>query len=319
MPLPSDSSHLSAQPSSEMIDEFWGAVESQFAKSSIMKQYLDVRTIRGTDTAFNRQVGRTQLQGVTPGVRPDATPTQFGRTSVTVDTTVLARANVDLLNDFQTDFAVRAELGKDQGKEHAKFYDRAMLIQGIKAAYRPAPANLGGAIGAGKLEQLPATGDDLDPELLYRAISDNLIKMQEEDIDTSECITFVRPTHYDVLNENDKLANKDFSGSGGMYDKGVVGTIQGTPIVSTARIPNAAITGHLLSNVSNGAMFDLTAAEARAVAVTMHPKSLLVGETIGMHADVYWEKTELQWFIDSYTAFGAAPNRPDVCAVVNRA
>ena len=134
MPIPSDSTHLSAQATSEMIEEYAGAVDSQFAKSSIMRGFVNIDNLQGTDTKIKRRVGRTVLKKVVAGVRPDAAPTSFGRTAVTVDTISLARDNRDLLNEFQTDFNARQQLGMDHGKELGKLFDQAHIIAAIKGA-----------------------------------------------------------------------------------------------------------------------------------------------------------------------------------------
>lgn len=317
--LPQDSTHLSDFDRADMIEQYGGAVDSQFAKKSIMRRFVPVRSIRGTDTAIVRRVGRTTLQALTPGVRPPATPTNFGKAAVTVDTVILARDNRSMLNEFQTDFNARAELGKDHGKELAKFFDEAFLIQAIKSAGMAAPPDLNGAFGAGKSENLNAAGDENDPNLLYQAIARIITQMQEEDIDTDECAIFVRPTQYDVLLNNDKLIDRDFSADNGNFANGTFKTVKGCPVLHTARIPTAAITGHPLSNTGNGNAYDLTATQARARAIIMHPMSLLAGETIPMTSDVFFSKTEKQWFIDSFMAFGVSNRRPDVCGVVNRA
>jgi hypothetical protein len=298
-----------------MIEEYGGVVESQFAKKSMMRRFVPVKPVRGTDTLINRRVGRTTLKALTPGVRPDADATQFGRTSVTVDTVVLARDNRSMLNEFQTDFNARRELGMDHGKEIGKFFDEAFLIQAIKGSLLAAPGNLNGAIGAGKRAKLAAAGNENDPDLLYAEIAKIIVAMQEEDIDTDECAIFVRPSQYEVLLNNDKLVNGDFSSAGDFADGKFKG-IMGSPVIPTARIPQAAITGHLLSNADNGNAYDVSAAEAQAKAIVMHPKSLLAGETIPMTSDVFFSREEKQWFIDSFLAFGVANNRPDVCGAV---
>lgn len=318
MPLPTDSAHLSDQVTDEMIEEYGGAVESQFAKKSMMRMFVPVKPIRGTDTLINRRVGRTTLQALTPGVRPDAIPTNFGRTQVTVDTVILARDNRSMLNEFQTDFNAREELGQDHGKELGKFFDESFLIQGIKGALMAAPANLNGAFGAGKVAKLAAGGDETDPDKLYKEIVKIIVQMQEEDIDTDECAIFVRPVQHEVLLNNDKLVNGDYS-SAGDFAEGRFKGIMGCPVVPTARIPQAAISGHKLSNAGNSNAYDLSAAEAQVTALVMHPKSLLAGETIPMTSDVYFNREEKQWFIDSFQAFGVANNRPDVCGAVFKA
>ena len=315
--LPTTSAHLSSVVSADMIEQFAGSVESQFAASSMMRRFVTVKPVRGTDTLVNRRVGRTRLQSLTPGVRPDAQPTQFGRTSLTVDTVVLARDNRAMLNEFQTDFGAREELGKDQGKELAKFFDQAFLIQAIKGSLLPAPAGLNGAIGAGKKRVMTAAGDENDPDKLYKAITDLIIQMQEEDIDTSECAIFVRPTQADVLLNNNKLVSGDYSSAGDFADGKFKG-ILGCPVIPTARIPRAAITGHYLSNAANGNAYDVTAGQAGAMAVILHPRSLLAGETIPLTSDVWFNREEKQWFIDSFQSFGVTNHRPDVCGAVFR-
>lgn len=319
MGLPTDSSHLSDMSTDLMIDEYGGEVESQFAKSSIMRSYAKIRKIRGTDTIVNNRVGKTELKKVTPGVRPDASATNFGSVQVTVDTVILARDNRSLLNEFQTHFDARMELGQDHGKEIGKFFDEAFIIQGIKGAGQAAPSGLNGAIGAGKSTTLAAALDEQDPDKLETAIADIIVDMEEEDIPVDEMVIFVRPTEFRVLLKNDKLISRDYSGDNGDYAGGKIYELNGARIVKTARIPTSAITNHKLSNTNNGNAYDVTATEAKTVAVLLHPKSLLAGETIPLTSDVYYNKEELQWFIDSYLAFAVTVNRPDVCGRVLKA
>lgn len=315
MSLPTDSSHLSSLPSDELVEQFTGMVEKQFAKTSIMREYANVRAVKNTDTLINRRLGKTSLTKVTAGVRPDATATTHGRVAVTVDTIILARDNQDLLNDFQSDFAVRAELGEDQGKELGKFFDEAFIIQGIKGSLQSAPTEVD-SIGAGKNVELAAANDEADADKLEDAIAGLLVDMQEEDIDTDECVIFVRPTEYRTLYKHDKLISRDYSGDNGDFAGGKVMTLGGSRIVMTARIPTAAITGHKLSNAGNSNAYDVSATEADAVAVILHPRSLLAGETIPLTSKVHYSDVELQYFIDSYLAFGVTVNRPDTCGAV---
>ena len=317
--IPTDSNHLSDQDRADLIEEFGGLVDSQFAKSSMMRNFVNVMPVVGTDTKIVRRAGKTTLQKLTAGVRPNASQTKFGRASVTVDTPILARDNQSLINAFQNDFSVRSELAKDQGKELGKFFDEAFIIQAIKSANLAAPADLNGAFGAGKPVTLGSSGDELDPDLLYAAIAGIIVAMQEEDIDTDEMILLVRPTQEDVIMNHDKLLDRDFSTDNGDFADGTIKTLKGVPIVKTARIPTAEIDGHFLSNDDNNGAYDITGTEADAVAVLMHPMSLLAGETIPMTQDIFWDKIEKQWFIDSYLAFGVSNRRPDVCGAVFKA
>lgn len=317
--LPTDSSHLSDVDKALLIEEYGGEVESQFAKSSIMRSYAKIRAVRGTDTITNNRVGRTQLQKLVPGVRPDATATNFGKVSLTVDTVILARDNRSMLNEFQTHFDARMELAQDHGKEIGKFFDQAFIILAIKGAGQSAPSGLNNAIGAGKSVTLSNALDELDPDKLYDAITSIIVSMEEEDIDVEDLVVFVRPAQYKVLLDNDKLLSRDYSEGNGDFAKGKIWYIDGARIVKTARIPTQAITGHYLSNTNNSNAYDVNSTEAKAVAVILHPKSLLAGETIPLTSDVWFSKEEKQWFIDSFLAFGVTVNRPDVCGRVLKA
>ncbi len=303
-----------------MIEQYGGAVESQFAKASIMRQYAPIRPVRGTDTITNNRVGKTALKKLVPGVRPPADPTPFGKVSLTVDTVVIARDTRSMLNEFQIHFDARAELGKDHGKQLGKFFDQAFIIMAIKGAQYAAP-DFGltpdrNSIGAGKVITLGAPGDEDDPDILATAISDILTEMEEEEIPVEESLVFVRPTQYKTLLNNNKLISSEFSPDNGNYAKMQIERIDDTRIVKTARIPREVNDDHFLSNPTNGYAYNVTAQDARAVAVILHPKSFLAGETIPLTSDVYFDKVEKTWFIDSWLAFGVAVNRPDVCGVV---
>lgn len=325
MAIPSDSSHLS-RPGQNLgtgavdalhIDEYGGAVEGTIAKKSIMRQYVPIKSIRGTDTVTNDRVGAASLQKVVPGVRPEATPVQFSNNSVKVDTIVLARNNVALLDDFQAHFSVRTALGEEHGKIIAKFFDEAFLIQAIKCGLQTATTGLPeGWVGSTKVE-LAAASDELDAVKLQKGIEDVCQGMEEKDIDLDGAILFVRPAQYYTLLRNDKLISSEYSMGNGDYAKGVVMRSNGIRIEKTNRIPSAAITGHYLSNDGNSNAYDIAdGEETDVVAIVMLPKALLAGETIPLTSDVYYEKTELQWFIDSYLAFGVTTNRPDNCGVL---
>ncbi len=324
MGYPTDSSNLSEFK--DQIDQYGGAVDSQFAKTSMMRQFFTVNNVTGTDTLVNSRVGRTVLKALVPGVRPDAAKTTFGKVSVTVDTVILARDSRSMLNEFQTHINARMELGKDHGKEIGKFFDEAFLIQGIHGAGYSASAALqegtaaptgnggdsyNGAFGAGKCYKLANANDELDASDLYTAFEAIVQKMEEEDIDTDEMVIFVRPAQYNALIKNDFLTDKDFSMGNGDRAKNTFKAMLDIRVVKTNRIPNTANASHKL-----GSDYNVSANDAKCVGLVMHPKSLLAGETIPLQSKVWFNDEEKSWFIDSWIAFGVAVNRPDVCGAV---
>ncbi len=334
MALTDQSLHTSFE---DMIDDYRGAVDSQFAKKSIMKGFYPVHSIIGTDTMIKRRVGRTTLQTLTDGVRPDPIKTNFGTVAVSVNVILLARNERPMLNEIQTDFDSRSELGKDHGKELAKKFDESVLIMGRNAAQddltlvgsvpgtndglvpgTPAPTASGassynGAFGAGKQYNLAALADATDGADVYAGFEAMIVAMEEEDIDTDEHVIFVRPAQYSaILNDMAaSLLDKDLSTNNGDFADGVVKTLLGVPIVKTARIPAAVEASHEL-----GSDFNTTAAEARCAGLLLHPKSVLVGESIPMQSKIWFNDEEKTWFIDSWMAFGANVDRSDVSGAI---
>ncbi|QIG73143.1 major capsid protein [Rhizobium phage RHph_N37] len=302
------------------IEQYGGAVESQFAKDSIMRQYVSIRPVHGTSTITNNRVGKTSLKKLVPGVRPPADQTPFGKVSLTVDTVVIARDTRSMLNDFQIHFDARSELGKDHGKQISKFFDEAFIIMGIKGALMAAPDFGAGAaknsIGAGKSITLTTAGDEADPDILAQAITDILVQMEEEEIPVEESLVFVRPTEFNTLLNNNKLMSSEFSSGNGDYAKRKIEVIADTRIVKSARIPREANDDHFLSNPDNGNAYNVSDTEAKAVAVIIHPKSFLAGETIPLTSDIFFSREEKVWYIDSWLSFGVTVNRPDVCGAV---
>jgi len=307
------------------IEEYGGEVESQILKTSIMRKFIKVKPVRGTDTVTNDRIGATSLQAVTPGVRPEPGVAEFDNVSVRVDTIILARNNVHLLDDFQKHYDVRAELGQDHGKIIGRFFDEAILIQGLKAANIVAGDGTNGTTRllngwkGGVQIDLAAAGDELDPDKLQRAIEDMCQKIEENDIDIEGAVVFVAPAQFYTLLRNDKLINSQYSTGNGDYANGTVMKSCGIPIIKTNRLPQEAVTGHYLSNAGNANAYDVSAAEANVVALLIMPKALLAGETIPLTSKVYYSDIELQWFIDSYLAFGATPNRAEHAARINKA
>jgi hypothetical protein len=326
------------------IEEYGGEVEHRFLKDSFMRQFFKFKPVRGTDTITNDRMGSTDLQKVARGVRPtDSSPT-FDNISVKVDTIVLARTNQFLLDDFLSHIDVRKEVGMEHGKTIGKFFDESFLVQGIKAAQitnvDPSGLKLGGWTQAitggsstkpdeivrtapvdfqgGSVVILDAIGDETDPDLLELAIQDLCQNVEEKDVEINDAVILMRPAQYYTLLKNDKLINRDFSTANGDYAQGEILKSNGIRIQKTNRFPKQADVGvtHYLSNAGNGGAYDVAQADVNCQVVLLMPKALLAGETIPLTSKVYYSDVELQWFIDSYLAYGVTPNRAEMAGAI---
>ncbi len=315
------------------IEQYGGEVEHRILKESFMRQFFKFKTVRGTDTITNDRIGSSALQKVARGIRPvDNAPT-FDNISIKVDTIVLARTNEFVLDSFLSHIDTRKEIGVEHGKEIGKFFDESFLVQGIKACQvtnvDPDGVTLGGWEGSapanivrtapngfqgGTVQVLSGAGDELDPDLLELAIQDLCQKIEEKDVDISEAVLLLRPAQYYALLRNSKLISRDFSSVNGDYAKGDVLESCGIRIQKTNRFPKASDVGatHFLSNAGNGNAYDVTANDQKCVVCLLMPKALLAGETIPLTSDVYFDKKEMQWFIDSYLSFAVTPNRAEM-------
>lgn len=326
--LPTDNTHLSDFDRADMIEDYAGIVDMQIAKKSIMRQFVQMMPIVGTDTKTVRRMGDTTLQGIgdtEAGQEMESTPRNFDRAQVTVDTIVLARDTRALLNEFQTDINARRLIGIDHGKQIAKFFDAALLSMGVKTSLTNVTAgvadaliqgnqgrDLGDAFRSGKHVELTNADDELDPDALYAAFESVIVEMQENDVDTDEVALFLRPRQHAVLLNNDKLIDRDFSKDNGDFANGTIKTLMGVPLVATPRLSDSNIDLSILS----GGAYVPSGIETSCVGLVMHPDSVLGGETIPLTSDVHYHKPRLSWFIDSYLAFGAAPRRGDQTGAV---
>lgn len=315
------------------IEQYGGEVEHRILKDSFMRQFFKFKTVRGTDTITNDRIGSSSLQKVARGIRPtDSSPT-FDNISIKVDTIVLARTNEFVLDSFLSHIDTRKEIGVEHGKEIGKFFDESFLVQGIKACQvtnkDPDGVSLGGWEGetptnivrtapkgfqGGTVQVLAGANDETDPDLLELAIQDLCQKIEEKDVDVSEAVLLMRPAQYYTLLRNDKLISRDFSSVNGDYAKGDVLESCGIRIQKTNRFPKVGDVGqtHFLSNAGNGNAYDVTANDEKCVVCLLMPKALLAGETIPLTSDVYFDKKEMQWFIDSYLSFAVTPNRAEM-------
>jgi hypothetical protein len=296
------------------IEQFTGIVEGTIERKSKAAPFVNVRTVRGTTTIVNDAIGESTLQVVTPGNTPDGTSeNQTSRVSLTIDTLVLARTNIPLLDTFQKNWDFKSEVGREHGKKIAKFYDEAFFIQAAKAA-----ASAGSAYGAlpghagGSTTTLASAADANDPAALLAAISDLFVKMENKDVDpgTDDVIVALRPAAFYALLDADQIVNGEYITSRGTKLEGVkMLKALGVPVVSSNNVPNSNISGHLLSNTRNGNAYD--GDFTKLVAVAFAPNALLAGETISLTSAVWYSEEKKTWFVDAHLAFGVTVNRAE--------
>lgn len=309
---------------SQAIAEYGGHVEGTIERRSVIHGWVPMRSVRGTNSVQNYAVGEATLGKVTPGVAPDASPNEFGKASLTIDTLIYARNVVPLLESFQTQYDARKEVGVEHGKKIAKFYDQAFLIQASKAAvateskYSNAQGNNkpAGHTGGNKIT-LAAAADRTDPSKLYKAVIDLNVAFQQKDINPADedMVLALSPADFAALSQAEQIVNRDYlTSDGNMLVNTPIFKALGVPVLNTNNIPSTNITGHLLSNAGNGNAYN--GDFSKQVAVMFSPRALLAGETIPLTSDVFYDKIYKSWFVDSHLSFGVTTNRHEYAGAI---
>lgn len=301
------------------LEEYTGVVESTIDRKSVLKGWIPIRSVRGTSTITNFAVGESTLQKATPGMPIDGTGTDFAKRTLTIDTVILARAVLPLLETFQTSYDARKEIGMEHGKKISKFYDESFFIQAIKAAqFADSTYKGSGASGkpaghfGGSVQALNAAADALDPARLYASIADLFIKMENKDVDprTDDVMIAVRAEQFYCLQQNEQLIDSTYKTSEGVEIKAHLLKAYGVPIVQSNNFPGGKnISGHLLGTSYDG---DYT----KVVAAAFSPRALLAGETIPLTTDVFWDKVTKQWFVDAHMSYNVTPNRAEFAGII---
>lgn len=305
--------------SANHLEEFTGVVESTIERKAALKGWIPMRAVKGTSTITNFAVGESTLQKATPGMPIDGTGTDFAKRTLTVDTVILARAVLPLLETFQTSYDARKEIGMEHGKKIAKFYDQSFFIQAIKAAMFT-ESTYKGSGGAGKpaghfggsQQVLSAAGDSLDPAKLYAAVANLFVKMEEKDVDprTDDVMITLKPAEFYTLLQNEQLIDGTYKTSEGVSIQAHLLKAYGVPVISSNNFPGGStIAGHLLGSAYDG---DFT----KVVAAAFSPRALLAGETIPLTTDVFWDKITKQWFVDAHLSYAVTPNRAEFSGVI---
>lgn len=293
-----------------ILEQFTGDVEHTMQSNSMLDKFFPRRTVKGTNTLTKKAIGRTKLQKLKRGDAPDGTQVDFSKASVTVDTMLLSRHSIWVLDDIFTDIDTRKEIAIEQGMEIAEFVDQTISISAAKAAAKTQSQYF--ANGKTPEGHFPATqvvlasaGDENDPAKLYAAIGKLFSTMEETKKVKPQrdgIVLIVRPTVFYTLQQAEQIVNGEYLTSDGNKLSGIpIFKAWGVPVISSENLPNGVVTGHLLSNDDNGNFYDGDFTDLVAVAVA--PKALMIAEALPLQSSVWWSDASKCWFVDSWMSF----------------
>ncbi len=308
----------SGQVSNLLIERFTGIVHEQMMRKEQIVSHFRVQDVVGTNQVTNKSIGETELQVLIAGQEPESSATELDNHSLVVDTVILARNTIALLHMIQSDIEVQNKMAKNHVKKLIQLQDETLLTQIMKGS-RVASGRVSGHNG-GSAVDLAASGDEVDPIKYLRGMERLVLLLNEKEVDNEEMVFSCPWQQFYVLMDNEKLTNGDYetAGNGGIV-KGFVVKAYNFPIVPTNRIrqkPQAANTHHQLSNAGNGYRYDTADEIKHCVGVLFGVDALLVGRTMGIDSDMYFNKRLKTNFVDSWFSFGAIADRYEFCGAI---
>lgn len=305
------------------IEEYHNEVLAVLNRMSVFKPAVPFQPLKGTSILRVEGVGSSQLQKITPGQTPDGTPVEWGKTNLVVDTPLLARTALPMLDAFQMSRDKRVEIGAAHGETIAKFVDQSIAIAGIKAGLSTTSAfynnsnELDGHNGATQYT-MESAADVNDPAKLDYAINAFLAQLEENrDVDSTidGGKIYVRPALFYRLLMAERLISTEYKGSEGNSVHGHILKSHGIPIVKTRNLPaGSTISSHLLSNAGNSNFFD--GDFTKLVALYMAPGAVVAGEAIAFTPRVFWDELSKSWYVDNHGAFSLAKKRVEKAGVI---
>lgn len=303
------------------IEEHLGIVDKAFQYSSKMAPYMNIRSLKGTNSARIDRLGNVAVQGRKSGEELNVSVVRNDKFNLVVDTLLYTRHQFDKFDDWTSSIDMRKEVAELDGTALAKMFDTACLIQAMKCADFVAPAHLTDSFHNGVLVPATISGAladaEADADILVAAHRKSLESLINRDLGDklySEGVTFVTPAIFSRLLDHKRLMNVEYQGNDGTnsFSAGRIAVMNGIRVVETPRIPTAAITGNPL-----GTAFNVTATEAKRQIITLIPSMTLVTAQVHDLASDYWEwKENFSWVLDTYQSYNIGQRRPDTAACV---
>jgi len=298
------------------LEVFDGALDTAFQYNSFFRSNSTFVSVADRSNTYRiDRLGTVSIKGRTSGVALDPTPVRNDKLVITVDTVTYARTPVDYQDDWTAPDFLPA-IGKNHGTEHAKLFDQAHLIQLIKSRSWVAPAHLKPAFydGMEQTAQLVANDNAASAKAIIAAHLAIVTELIRRDLGGSlnEFITVVDPLVFNLLLQDDKLVNVQYSDGNANFAQRRLAWLNGVKVIETARFPQAAITDHPL-----GAAFNVTATDVQCKMVVYHPSMSLVAVEAKAPTVRMWDD-ELNFanVLDSYAMYTIGQRRPDTVGVV---
>lgn len=328
----------SGEAKSLAFEKYNGQVKRAYRSDPQMMQYFDLEMVTGTNVVSNKYLGTTQVQALAPGKDVRGGEMEFDKNSLVIDTTIISRNIVGLLDDVQDDINTKGKLAEEQVSALKNLENRMLLQQGLYGALantkakREKPRVKGHGFSVKKnIADAAATGN---PLMLMAAIEWLIEDMVIQDVDVSKLTVFMPWPEFNALRDADRIVDARYNTASGTTVTGFVLKSFNVPIVPSNHFPNKArdhsdIDGnsqdhHILSNANNAYRYDVITGDdgedmEKCAALIIGREGLLVGRSIELQGKIWFNDANKSWYIDSWMSEGAIPDRWEHLAALMKA
>lgn len=317
-----------------LIEKFDGQVKKAYTEKMNMKSYFEIKQVQGTNSVSNKYLGTVGVQALAPGADVQGQPAAFDKNQLVIDTSVIARNIVGILADVQDDIMTKGKLAEQQVDALTYLEDRMLIQQVTYGAIMNTQAKRTNP-------RVPGHGFSIDakvklatmevPNAVVAAI-EYVLEAQMTQNTPLEKFSIIMPWKYfNILRDAERIVNATYNTSQDVTVKGFVLKSYNVPVIPTNQMPDRArdhknIDGtvsahHLLSNANNGNRYDVinTGADTmdkNVVALIFGTEALLAGSSIQLQGKIFMNDLNKSWYIDSWMAEGAIPDRWEQAGVV---
>jgi hypothetical protein len=205
---------------------FSGEVLAAFQRRNQMLDMTMVRTISQGKSAQFPAIGKTTASYHTAGNEITGSVIKKNERVITIDDLLISDSFIAQIDEAKNHYDVRSIYSTEMGNALARTVDQHLLQLAILAAQASATVN--GENGGAVITDADAKTNAAS---LITSIFDAVQTLDEKDVPEDDRFCIVPPSTYYNIVENDKILNRDFGGTNGVYADGKVLKVAGVNIV----------------------------------------------------------------------------------------
>ena len=318
----------SGEAQSLAIEKYNGQVNRAYHDNPGLMQYFDLQMVTGTNVVSNKYLGTTTVQAMAAGKDVRGSEVQFDKNSLVIDTSIIARNVVGFLDDVQDDIQTKGKLAEEQIAALVDLENRMILQQGVFGVIantktkRVTPRVKGHGFS---IKHTISSAEALaNPFKLMAGVEWVLEDMMIQNVDVTKLTIFMPWQDFNCLRDGERIVDARYNTATGSTITGFVLKSYNVPVVPTNHFPlrvrdHQDIDGedqahHILSNVNNNFRYDVLNTvngenQENCSALVLGRQGLLIGRSIELKGKIWENDANKSWYIDSWMAEGAIPDR----------